>query len=596
MSSQLQNLSKALRNLSIAQSDGSIQIMAPDLDNTISARGFTYRRLLTLDFTATETTAVSGTLLLIQLNSSNFDFSNTQSDGSDIYFSLTPNGSANVSFYRKHYDQSGEVGLFFIWLSVCQPITTLYMFYGDSTVEDYSNAASLWLNFLGVWFFDQTLGSVILTQDELNAEYGAFSKFAIIKYLYAINVPTATGTFTSGETCTFSPSGATGVIQYDSSGIYAIANLSGVPTTSDTVTASGGWSGAVNAIFDERVDATGLTLANGTLVISLNNKGMRSPQHQAELEINSYGITSDTDSFTTYNVTPALDLSPFWSRQLLDMDLFTEIGTVDVTKLSYLHWVADSIDYVQRRGYSLRDAVIRSTAFTVNTIPDERSNGFDLINSDPSTLVEGNSTLFSGLKQLEFDGSAGIYLDILPRLDLGDSDFTVFATLRFDSTGEVTLLTSLEADGDDNKFSFVISSTQCKILWNNTLVINEAIAIPDDTDIFVALTRDRIKDQWRAYVNGYEFTASGQTRIDLTHTKYRVGDNDWGHGSENFIGKIHSLLVTTQPMTFNQLRVLDSSITTTVISSSVEESGTITQKPYGIHIDLGTEGDLYVTP
>jgi len=77
--------------------------------------------------------------VLIELNSSNFDFSKAKSDGSDIRF-LLPSGKS-IPYWIESWDKSGQNAK--VWVKVpslpANSSTVIYMYYGNPSATDESN-------------------------------------------------------------------------------------------------------------------------------------------------------------------------------------------------------------------------------------------------------------------------------------------------------------------------------------------------------------------------------------------------------------------------------------------------------------------------
>ena len=83
--------------------------------------------------------------VLIELNSSNFDFSKAKSDGSDIRF-LLPSGKS-IPYWIESWDKSGQNAK--VWVKVpslpANSSTVIYMYYGNPSASSESNISATFL-------------------------------------------------------------------------------------------------------------------------------------------------------------------------------------------------------------------------------------------------------------------------------------------------------------------------------------------------------------------------------------------------------------------------------------------------------------------
>ena len=103
--------------------------------------------------------------VLIELNSSNFDFSKAKSDGSDIRF-LLPSGKS-IPYWIESWDKSGQNAK--VWVKVpsipANSSTVIYMYYGNPSASSESNVDAVFIRDIGnlqaAWHMDEGSGNTV---------------------------------------------------------------------------------------------------------------------------------------------------------------------------------------------------------------------------------------------------------------------------------------------------------------------------------------------------------------------------------------------------------------------------------------------------
>jgi len=122
--------------------------------------GWQYRRAITI--TEQSGSTLTDYQVLIELNSSNFDFSKANSDGNDIRF--TDESDNLLDYWIEEWDSSAEQAK--IWVKVpsipASSSTTIYMYYGNSGATSLSDATEVFgSNLVAYWSFDEVSGTTV---------------------------------------------------------------------------------------------------------------------------------------------------------------------------------------------------------------------------------------------------------------------------------------------------------------------------------------------------------------------------------------------------------------------------------------------------
>src|SRR3989344_444169 len=154
-------------------------------DNSVSAVGpswwdisYQYRKVITID-----TTKISGTLsnfpVLVKLDSTNFTFSKSQSQGQDLRFidhTSTPVVLSHEIESFNSVTQEANIWVKFPTLSTTQNV--IYLYYGNAGATDGQNKTGVWdSNYKGVWHLSQgdSTASGFYTDSTSNANNGTLT-------------------------------------------------------------------------------------------------------------------------------------------------------------------------------------------------------------------------------------------------------------------------------------------------------------------------------------------------------------------------------------------------------------------------------------
>jgi len=118
-----------------------------------------YRREITI-------TNVSGTLtdyqILVELNSSNFNFSHAQENGSDIRF-VTSDDETLLSHWIEVWNSTNQSAKIWVNVSEVTEGIKIFMYYGNENASDTSNANATFIRVIdgvvGAWHFDEGNGT-----------------------------------------------------------------------------------------------------------------------------------------------------------------------------------------------------------------------------------------------------------------------------------------------------------------------------------------------------------------------------------------------------------------------------------------------------
>jgi hypothetical protein len=122
--------------------------------------GWEYKRNITFN-NATRSENLSEFPVLIKLDSSRIDYSNTQDNGEDLRF-FDSDDTTPLSFEIESWDESG---FSYVWVNVPQVdgsscTDNIWMYYGNASVSDGQDAAGTWNSgYQGVWHMNETSGT-----------------------------------------------------------------------------------------------------------------------------------------------------------------------------------------------------------------------------------------------------------------------------------------------------------------------------------------------------------------------------------------------------------------------------------------------------
>jgi len=112
--------------------------------------GFDYRTNITIDNTA-NSNDLQDYQVLVTLESGTFNYTNTETDGSDVWFTDS-DGTTEIDYWVESWNYGGTSN---IWVEVpnipASSTKDIYIYYGNSTVSSNSNGDATW-----VWFQDWT--------------------------------------------------------------------------------------------------------------------------------------------------------------------------------------------------------------------------------------------------------------------------------------------------------------------------------------------------------------------------------------------------------------------------------------------------------
>jgi len=105
---------------------------------------YQYRKSLVVDNTKIQSSEVDFPVL-VELSSSNFDFSHAKSDGTDIRFTLS-DGTTLLKFERELHDSGSEEAVYWVKIpAVSSSVdTTIYIYYGYPSASDGEDAVNVW--------------------------------------------------------------------------------------------------------------------------------------------------------------------------------------------------------------------------------------------------------------------------------------------------------------------------------------------------------------------------------------------------------------------------------------------------------------------
>ena len=97
--------------------------------------------------------------MMLKLNSSRIDYSNTQNSGEDIRIVNAPcnQGGSTVPHEIEEWNESGDSFVWFKVSSLSSTTDTVYSYYyGNAGVADSQNSTGLWNDYVGVWHMTET--------------------------------------------------------------------------------------------------------------------------------------------------------------------------------------------------------------------------------------------------------------------------------------------------------------------------------------------------------------------------------------------------------------------------------------------------------
>jgi hypothetical protein len=139
----------------------------------------------------------------IDLDSSNFDFSKANSDGSDIRFS-EDNGNTTISYWLESWDNSGQTATIYTKVSSIDANSskTIRMYYGNVDAASESNGDNVFEFFddfegtvldASKWTVDSTVTSYSVANSKLTIDGCADSQNNVLKGIYTNSFPLQNG-------------------------------------------------------------------------------------------------------------------------------------------------------------------------------------------------------------------------------------------------------------------------------------------------------------------------------------------------------------------------------------------------------------------
>jgi len=106
--------------------------------------GWKYRKKITIDSSKVDSD-LTNFPVLVSLTSSNFDFGKALSSGNDIRFTES-DGVTELKYERERHNSSGQLAEYWVKIpSVSSSVDTyFYMYYGNSSASDGSDATNVW--------------------------------------------------------------------------------------------------------------------------------------------------------------------------------------------------------------------------------------------------------------------------------------------------------------------------------------------------------------------------------------------------------------------------------------------------------------------
>ena len=135
--------------------------------------GYSFRKTITIDSSKVDTT-LTDFPLLVKLTSTNFNFANAESDGSDIRFT-EDDGTTELKFQRIRHDDSAEEAEYFVKVpSVSSSADTeIFIYYGNSSAADAADPTNVWdSNFISVLHMDDDLATTAVEDTTSNNNDG----------------------------------------------------------------------------------------------------------------------------------------------------------------------------------------------------------------------------------------------------------------------------------------------------------------------------------------------------------------------------------------------------------------------------------------
>jgi len=145
---------------------------------------FVYRKAITIDNTQTNLGVATETLtdftVLVELNSSNIDYSKIQSEGQDIRFTDS-NGVTTLNYEIESWNPSGSS---YLWVRVPEIDTGdsdyIYIYYGNASAESGQNPSGTWgSDYSAVYHLKEQSGSTV-DDSTANAKDGSASVGATV--------------------------------------------------------------------------------------------------------------------------------------------------------------------------------------------------------------------------------------------------------------------------------------------------------------------------------------------------------------------------------------------------------------------------------
>jgi hypothetical protein len=153
----------SVANISDINQDGSyddVIVGAPFINDDWWNSNWQYRKKLTFDNGLQSETLVNFPVL-VNLSSSNFEYTNAKSDGSDLRF-IDADGTTELSYHIEDWDTSAYSDVWVNVTSIDGSSSTdyIWMYYGNSAASDVRDVEGTYsVNYTGIWHLNETSGT-----------------------------------------------------------------------------------------------------------------------------------------------------------------------------------------------------------------------------------------------------------------------------------------------------------------------------------------------------------------------------------------------------------------------------------------------------